>query len=196
MSFYFPSTQLYGVSVSIDAPFAIQVHRRRYSEDLVNLFDHLTGAWELQRYTAPSETNAADILYPLGEEAKGILMYSSCGYVSCSLLRPGQLPIQVNGYDAQAKLAESMRRYLGYAGPFLLEETDFDVKIQHHMALVNFPNWMNNVQKWVVHFEGDTLILTLDGTTDIEGVRRRPVWVWKKMPLNNGEATPAVPPIP
>ena len=195
MSFSFPSRQIYGVSVSTEAPFAIRVHRRRYSDELVRTFRQLNGTWELESYTAPAEHDQDNIIHPLGPDARGWLIYCHDGYVSMALHEPGQAGIDLNSRDMQAKLAEATRRYLGYAGPFLLEEIDEvsgsrHVRVSHVMTIVNFPNWRDTTQAWKVTFRDDKLILSLESLTTIEGIQRRPCLIWTRMEPN-GAATPS-----
>ncbi|KAL9110441.1 MAG: hypothetical protein Q9227_004985 [Pyrenula ochraceoflavens] len=185
-SFDFPDRALYGISVDIDAPFGTQLSLRDPGAAQSNLLPSIIGAWSLVSYSAPSIHDPANILFPLGPDAQGILLYTSDGYMSATLLRPGQAPYASAepGNASQSELAESTQRYLGYAGPFVLEHSGGRPLVKHMMHLVNFPNWQGNVQTRVLRVDGDELRLGLEGFVDVGGVSRQPVLVWKKMPAN------------
>ena len=61
-----------------------------------DLRTNLIGAWTLQSYEARS-TDGTNVTYPLGVDAKGIIMYTADGYMSAQLMRSGQTPF---GRDA------------------------------------------------------------------------------------------------
>lgn len=192
--FDFPARSLYSLSLEIDAPFAADVGRRNKNMVPGSLHAQLVGTWGLVAYYAPSETDPNDVFYPLGREALGLIMYTHDGYMSATMLRPGQTPFNSGepGTATQAELAESTKRYLGYTGPFYIEQTRDGVQVlKHKMSLTNFPNWQGNVQKRLVKLEGDTLILGLEGFVDLAGVRRKPLIEWKRMPPNNVANSPS-----
>ena len=186
-SFNFPSRALYGVSIGVDAPFTTQISLPSSNQGAPSILSSLVGAWSLVSYCAPSIDNPADMAYPLGPDAEGILLYTQDGYMSATLLRPGQTPYASAepGNASQAELAESTKRYLGYAGPFLLDEAGQRLVVRHKMQLVNFPNWQGNVQTRMMQLRGDELTLGLEGFVDIGGVRRQPMLIWRRMPRNH-----------
>lgn len=191
-SFSFPSRSLYGISIDVNAPFHPRLETRERSESLESLNSSLLGTWQLVTYYAPAITDPNDIFYPLGKEAKGILMYNSDGYMSASLLRPGQPSYTTSepGTATAAELAESTKRYLGYAGPFYLDESGDRPTVRHLMRLVNFPNWIGNVQTRVIDLDGDRLTLGLEAVVDMGGVRRNPLLVWVRAPKNDVKGSP------
>jgi len=117
MSFDFPSRALYGVSVGVNAHFDVTVRPQNQIDNLTSILRDLIGAWMLTSYYARLTTDSTDIFYLLGEEAKGILLYHPDGYMSTTLLRPGQENCSMTD---GAGLAEAAKRYLSYAGPFHL----------------------------------------------------------------------------
>ena len=194
--FSFPSRQLYGVSIDVDAPFIPQLHDREGPPSSTQAADARTirlsimGTWELASYQAPSISNSEDIFYPLGREAKGTLIYSPDGYMSCTLLRPGQPNFSTSsgespGRASNDELAESARRYLGYTGPFYLDESGDQPTVRHVMRLVNFPNWMGNVQSRVIDLHGDRLTLALESVVEMGGVLRNPLLIFRRAPRND-----------
>lgn len=186
----------------------------------------LIGTWQLVSYQAISTADSEDIIYPLGQDAKGSIMYSHDGYMSAILLRPGQLPYTTAepGTASVSELAESARRFLSYSGPFYLSEstsppstkpntptttaptepraTTPRTLIRHLLHLVNFPNWLGNVQTRVVELsttaesprgnnnkrrdrQPDTLTLGLESVVDMNGVWRNPLLIFTRAERND-----------
>ena len=191
-SFDFPSSFLYGVSLDINAPFRPQVDRHsRRDPSWSTLWSDLIGTWQLASHFAFAEDDPDDKLYPLGPDAQGILIYTTDGYMSCSLLRPGQEPFSSaeTGGPSQAALAEATKRYLGYAGPYFIKTSGNAVTVFHHLQLANFPHWTGNLQTRRMDLDGDTLTLGLESFVDVGGVRRHPLLVWTKMSQNDPKMT-------
>lgn len=186
--FDFPARSLYSVSVQTEAPFVAQISRRNKSMIPDSLHSQLVGTWGLVSYYAPAESDPNDVFYPLGKDAIGLIIYSHDGYMSTTMLRPGQSPFHAGqpGAATQAELAESTKRFLGYTGPFYIEHTGEGVPVvKHRMSLTNFPNWQGNMQRRLVKLEGDTLVLGLEGFVELAGVMRKPIIEWKRMPSND-----------
>lgn len=80
----------------------------------------LIGAWELVEYRAILESDPSDIIYPMGRDCNGIIMYTPDGYMSAQLQIPGQPPFKVNDLNGGSteELAEAGKNYLAYTGPF------------------------------------------------------------------------------
>lgn len=135
-----------------------------------SLRHQLVGAWELVSYAVYSEESASTVLYPLGEDARGIIMYTPDGYMSAQLQRPGQKnfagTFPTDG--SQSELAESAERYIGYTGAYYLDESGEKPLLQHHFSVSSFPNWLGDTQKRVLQFEGDLLILSLDAPMELK----------------------------
>lgn len=134
-----------------------------------SLRDRLVGAWELITYAVYSESSPDMVMHPLGEEAKGIIMYTTDGYMSAQLQRPGQ-----KAFDAvwpsdgsESELAESAKKYIGYTGSFYLDESGESPLLYHRFNLSSFPNWLGQTQKRVMKMQGDDLILSLDKPMEI-----------------------------
>lgn len=187
-SFDFPSNFLYGVSLNVNAPFQPQISQRGHENpSLSKLWSGLIGTWQLTSHFAFAEDNPEDKLYPLGPDARGILIYTADGYMSSSLQRPGQRPFSSTevGGPFDSELADATKRYLGFAGPFFLQENGDATTVSHHMQLANFPHWTGNLQTRRMTLEGDTLTLGLEPFVDVGGVKRHPLLIWTKMSHNN-----------
>ena len=71
---------------------------------------NLIGAWTLQSYVSMS-IDGSDVVYPLGVDARGIIMYTPDGYMSAQLMRRDKG--EADGY-------------FNYAGPFTVVGVDVD----------------------------------------------------------------------
>jgi len=157
-----------------------------------SLRQQLLGAWELISYVVYSEKSASDVFYPLGKDARGIIMYTADGYMSAQLQRPGQEDFAtakspVDG--SESELAESAKKYIGYTGPFYLDETGPVPVLQHHFSVSSFPNWLGDTQKRVVRLDGDQLVLSLDTPVELKGELWNPVLTWHRL-ANNQASKP------
>lgn len=134
-----------------------------------SLRDQLIGAWELVSYAVYSEMSESNILYPLGEDAKGIIMYTPDGYMSAQLQSPGQTSFDAShpADGSQSELAESAKRYIGYTGAYYLDESECIPILRHQFFVSSFPNWLGDIQKRLVKLEGDHLILSLDSPVEL-----------------------------
>lgn len=56
--------------------------------DGVSIAQRIVGAWELVEYSTTSDTGKVD--YPLGPEARGLIIYSADGYMSAQIMRSGR----------------------------------------------------------------------------------------------------------
>lgn len=86
-----------------------------------SLRPQLVGAWDLVEYSAHSESDASNKIYPMGRNARGIIMYTPDGYMSAQLQIPGQPDFKVNDLDGGSKdeLAQAGKNYLAYTGTLL-----------------------------------------------------------------------------
>ena len=129
-----------------------------------SLRHQLIGAWELVSYVVHSEKSPSKALYPLGEDARGIIMYHESGYMSAQLQRQGQKAFAAvwPAAGSESELAESAKDYIGYSGPFRLDESGNRPVLHHGFVISSFPNWLGDTQKRTVKLEGDDLILGLE----------------------------------
>lgn len=126
--------------------------------------DRVVGAWELVSYVNHSEKSPADVLYPLGQDAKGMILYTPDGYMSAQLQCPGQkaftAAFPMDG--SESELADSAKRYVGYSGRFDVDESGPVPVLLHGFFVSSFPNWIGDTQRRVAKLEGDQLTLSLE----------------------------------
>ena len=104
----------------------------------------LIGAWTLQSYEAHN-IDGSELIYPLGVDAQGIIMYTPDGYMSAQLMRSDRR--HLDGDDMQPRadddLAGAANGYLSYAGPYSIVD---DGLIAHHIDVSLLPNWIGGTQ--------------------------------------------------
>jgi hypothetical protein len=101
------------------------------------------GAWRLQSYEARS-IDGSDVIYPLGVDPQGIIIYTCDGYISAQLMRSDRLRFSSDTKHpaADGELAAA-RRYLTYAGPYSVVG---DGLIAHDVAVSLVPNWIGGTR--------------------------------------------------
>ena len=137
--------------------------------------EQLLGTWELVRW----ETSYDDgrTIYPMGEDAKGFIMYTTDGYMSAALFR-GNRPNFETGEALTASDAEKVAgwdSYYSYGGPF---ELDGD-RVIHTVAHTIYPNWLGGTQVREISFEGAHLILTTPPQKTRRGTQNSSV-IWRR----------------
>jgi Lipocalin-like domain len=138
----------------------------------------LIGAWTLQSYesTAP---DGSDVTYPLGVDARGIIMYTPDGYMSAQLMRADRAPLDRDDphHAPDNELAAAAGGYMSYGGPYSIVE---DGLIAHHVEVSLLPNWIGGIQFRTAHLEGSRLVLGPTEPMMINGVPRCAKLVWQR----------------
>ncbi|OAL39714.1 hypothetical protein AYO20_01111 [Fonsecaea nubica] len=160
----------------------------------------LIGAWELIEYYAYLPHDESNRVYPMGQDAKGIIMYTPDGYMSAQLQTPGQKPFgewagRKTGSDAD--WAAVGRNYVAYTGAFYLDERG-DAKgrpiLKHNMRYSNLPYLVGDIQRRIMRFvdesDGKYLELSLDDPAKFEGEDRMIRVRWRRLPLNQASTPP------
>jgi hypothetical protein len=160
-----------------------------------SLREKLVGSWELVSYTAYLASDKSNVIYPLGPDAKGMIIYTSDGYMSAQLLTPGQPKFDPPG--TQTEWASVGQRYVGYTGHFFLDEhgDEHGPMLLHHMRVANVPRLFGDTQRRLMNItdEGDRRYLTLSVAAPMkigEADSRIPLVRWRRMPDNAGAKPP------
>ena len=162
----------------------------------MSLRDQLIGAWELLEYSAFPVANPTAKIYPMTQQATGIILYTPNGYMSAQIQIPGQPPFasqDMNGGTGH-ELAEAGKRYFAYTGPFYLDESGREPVLVHAMACSSFPNWMGGMQRRVMELaeEDGERLLTLgpERAVEVQGEMRMTRLVWRRLPDNLASRPP------
>lgn len=174
------------------------------STSCASLRSRLIGAWSLVSYQAFTPSEPGDLIYPMTPHATGIVMYTPDGYVSVQLQLPGQARFSsadISGGTDEER-AEAFRRYLGYTGPYYVDERESENEgesksetekerrtkpvLRHEMSIASFPNWMGSVQSRIAEISEDRTELTLRTAEPVEcaGAMRHGVLKWRRLPRN------------
>jgi hypothetical protein len=123
----------------------------------MNLREKLIGAWILESYVEHPVDGSAPF-YPLGENAKGIILYTPDGYMSAQLMRVGR-PEFASGDWFRGTLDEyrAAAGYIAYSGQFHVDETKGE--LTHSMFVSFYPNWLDQTQGRTVELNNDELHL-------------------------------------
>lgn len=117
-------------------------------------------------------------IYPFGEDAKGLLIYTADGYMSGTLSRSKRTRFHsrelFGGTDVERAMA--MQGYLHYAGKFEVTEKE----ILHHVEFSLFPNWVGSTQRRRYAFDNGTLELST-GPFIADHVRQTAHLVWTRL---------------
>jgi hypothetical protein len=122
--------------------------------------DRLLGAWRLVSWSGHS--SAGDVTYPLGESARGQLIYSPEGRVAAQLVSADMARFLHDDWRAagSGERADAWGKYFGYFGTFSVDEEKNAVI--HRIEGSWFPNLIGTEQVRFFRFEGEKLVLDAD----------------------------------
>jgi lipocalin-like protein len=140
--------------------------------------DSLIGAWRLICYRA-RQTNG-EVSYPFGQNLLGLLFYTQEGFMSVHVMNPGRPNYASGGLQlgTTEEMAAAAQGYVGYAGPFSVDEAAGSVT--HHIKLSLSPSWVSIDQVRFVKLEGDSLELGAEPIL-INGLFQGPHTKWKRV---------------
>lgn len=143
-----------------------------------DLREYLLGAWTLESYES-SDVDGSNVRYPLGTDARGIIMYTADGYMSAQLMRADRAPIARGDLQlgTDDELATAARGYLAYAGPYSVLD---DGVIAHHVDVSLLPNWIGGTQYRAAQVGDDRLQLGPAEPVLIKGKLRNGRLIWQR----------------
>lgn len=116
----------------------------------------LVGVWRLLSWVV--EAADGEISHPLGEDARGYIIYTSEGFMSVSIMRAGRpcfaVPEMVEG-TVEEKVA-AVEGYMTYCGRYELRERS----VIHKVELNTLPNRVGTRQERFFEVGGGRLVLT------------------------------------
>lgn len=147
--------------------------------------DRIVGSWELVEYSTTSESGNVD--YPLGPDARGLIIYSPDGFMSAQIMRPDRTRYRSpNVHRGElSERGEAAGGYLAYSGPYRVDEDH--AAVWHEMAVSLYPNWIGDTQKRYVHFDGDLMTLSSDPLV-FRTTTLSPALVWRRSTPRTGRA--------
>ena len=135
------------------------------------LVEQVIGTWKLVSY----ETQDADgnIVYPLGKDAKGFIMYNPDGYMSAQIMALGR-PAYKSGNlhtGTMEEMAAAAHGYLAYSGRFEVDEKNNT--LTHHMEVSMNPTWLDQSQPRIAHIHENRIVI-------FNGLKPEDKLVWER----------------
>ena len=130
----------------------------------------LLGAWELASWSLVY-ADGRPPEYPMGEDARGIIMYTPDGHVSATLMRSAR-PAAAPGSPAEA--AAAYAQCFAYAGRYTVR----DNTAYHAIEVATNPALIGITSTRHIELAGDTL--TLSGPDFAAGSPRSQRIVWQR----------------
>ncbi|MGX6510982.1 lipocalin-like domain-containing protein [Rhodococcus sp. SJ-2] len=143
----------------------------------ISIAQQIVGSWELVEYSTTADTGKVD--YPLGPDARGLIIYSADGFMSVQIMRPDRAPYRsLNVHSGEtSERGEAAGGYLAYSGPYRIDQDNSAV--WHEMAVSLYPNWIGENQKRNVRFHGDMMTLSSDSLV-FRTTTLSPALVWRR----------------
>ncbi len=136
------------------------------------ILQKLAGVWSLVK----SEFSAAsgNVMYPLGEDAVGLAIFTKEGYMSGQLMRQNRSDFG-SGNQAHGTPEEILEAFHGYVAYYGKCEVDVEQKtITTHVESSMFPNWVGSNQVRFFELTDEQLVLKTPpitlGDDEITGV--------------------------
>jgi len=150
--------------------------------------ERLIGTWRLVSYQVRSADGS--VVYPMGKEVVGTIMYLADGYMSAMLMVPGRAPLS-GGSAASAtfeELVAAVTGFFAYVGRFEVDEAA--KVVTHHIEIALAPQLVGTVQRRHVLFGGRRLRLRGD-PAPIAGQQAVPVITWERATPDDDSPTEA-----
>jgi hypothetical protein len=115
----------------------------------------IVGRWRLVSYV--SRADDGSLVYPLGEDAQGSLVYTAGGWMIAQISSGDRrnLPSDDLFGGSDAERAEAFSSYLAYCASY---EVTGDV-VAHRVAMCSVPNWVGSEQTRRFEVTGEQLAL-------------------------------------
>lgn len=114
------------------------------------------GAWNL--VSSEMQTAGGEVLYPLGKDCAGRIIFDAHGNFSAQLMKPGRPPFAsgdiVRGTDEEIRAAYS--GYVAFWSKIVVDEAAKTLTYEVEGSL--FPNWIGHSNLRHYEFEGNRLI--------------------------------------
>lgn len=121
------------------------------------LMKQLAGVWRLQ--SSEFRATGGEVLYPFGDDAFGVVVFSESGYMSAQIMRRGR-PGFASGDQATGTPEEinaAFHGYIAYCGPCELDLQRQTVTTRVEGSL--YPNWVGGQQLRFYQLIDDRLVL-------------------------------------
>jgi hypothetical protein len=140
--------------------------------------DLFVGTWKL--LSSEMRTSTGEVLYPLGEDCAGLLIFDAAGTLSAHLMRQGR-PNFVSGDLLRGTDDEIKAAYQGYVGFWGNYEVD-EAKREMTYVITGslFPNWVGHKNLRYYEFDADRLTLRTPQFL-MAGTEMAGVLIWQRV---------------
>ncbi len=137
----------------------------------------LVGTWFLESWETRYEDGC--LIYPMGENALGFLIYSADGYIAATLSRRERSPFHT-GEMLTADVEEKVQgwdSYFSYVGRYSIAGD----RVTHHIEAAQYPNWVGDDQVRIVALDDNRLELATPMQVARRG-RQTSHLIWSRLP--------------
>lgn len=138
----------------------------------MTIYDQLVGtSWTLETYQ--SEDKNGEVMYPLGKDAKGVIMFTNDDRTSVHIMAADRnkkvSEERLAEYNTEAEQQMARLGYHAYSGPFDIDEEEGTLTTHVELSLI--PSYVGSDQTRAAKIEGDTLYLS-----NVKHPERQLVW--------------------
>lgn len=143
-----------------------------------DLRSYIIGAWTLESYQS-SAIDGSNVRYPLGADARGIIMYTADGYMSAQIMRSERPQFHTGDMTVadDEELATAASGYLAYSGRYTVSD---DGVIAHHVDVSLLPNWVGGIQYRAAQIADSRLQLSPTRPLLMDGQQRNGQSIWRR----------------
>ncbi|KAJ5532881.1 hypothetical protein N7494_009433 [Penicillium frequentans] len=121
----------------------------------------MIGTWTLLDY----RTSAKPPKFPLGPNAKGMLIFTPDGFMSAHIMEPGARLFEEHGLHSgtDPELADAMRHSVAYSGRYQISTANGKPSsglLKTLVAVASIPNWVGSIQEREAKIVDGRLVLS------------------------------------
>ncbi len=148
----------------------------------MNLSNPLLGSWQLRCWDIRYSDGRAPS-YPYGEDATGLIVYSSDGWMSACIARASRPRLSSDSvrHAPEAERLAAFESYFSYAGPYSLREHQGRPQVVHTVTMSLNPNFVGTQQVRDMQFDAEgRLTLSASDTMPKSDVQRHHRLLWER----------------
>jgi hypothetical protein len=145
----------------------------------------ITGEWNLLTWRRIAADGS--VTYPLGEDAAGLLVYTSSGTMIVQMSAALRTPLNTSdplGGTVEEKAA-AYAGFLSYFGTYEIQGAE----VTHLIESSSYPNWNGTHAVRPLELHGDELVLTAP-PAELDGITVVNVMSWVRRPYPSVSASP------
>ena len=132
----------------------------------------LIGSWDLLSFQSISDEGV--VSYPLGQDARGILMYSEDWCVAVNIMTSHRASQVDRSFFLDGQLRYLDLPYLSYTGTYSIDAGR--PSVTHLVEVCIYPEWIGQKQLRLIKWNAAALELSSDGTVGPDQAKFRLLW--------------------